>query len=248
MAQREIHDRRTSAAGPDLRCSVRRRRQATGANLVEGRAVTVNELHVVGVRVELPTNQPIVLLREVEGERYLPIWIGAVEATAIAFAQQGVVPPRPLTHDLMRDVLAALGAKLRAVRITEMRDNVFYAELVFDDGREVSARPSDAIALGVAYRGVDLRIGVSPRRGRHRDCGRARGRGRGGEVPRVPRHHLARRLRHEPGLRGVAGPYARGADPRPEVEGSVWQSRPEGPRVALTRAGRVHSVAVPQRL
>jgi uncharacterized protein len=109
----------------------------------------MNELQVVGVRVELPTNQPIVLLREVDGERYLPIWIGAVEATAIAFAQQGVVPPRPLTHDLMRDLLAALGAKLRAVRITEMRDNVFYAELVFDDGREVSARPSDAIALAL---------------------------------------------------------------------------------------------------
>jgi len=112
-------------------------------------AVTMNELQVVGVRVELPTNQPIVLLREVDGERYLPIWIGAVEATAIAFAQQGVVPPRPLTHDLMRDLLAALGAKLRAVRITEMRDNVFYAELVFEDGREVSARPSDAIALAL---------------------------------------------------------------------------------------------------
>jgi bifunctional DNase/RNase len=109
----------------------------------------MNELQVVGVRVELPTNQPIVLLREVEGERYLPIWIGAVEATAIAFAQQGVVPPRPLTHDLMRDLLVALGAKLRAVRITEMRDNVFYAELVFEDGREVSARPSDAIALAL---------------------------------------------------------------------------------------------------
>jgi uncharacterized protein len=109
----------------------------------------MHELQVVGVRVELPTNQPIVLLREVEGERYLPIWIGAVEATAIAFAQQGVVPPRPLTHDLMRDLLAALGVKLRAVRITEMRDNVFYAELVFDNGPEVSARPSDAIALAL---------------------------------------------------------------------------------------------------
>jgi uncharacterized protein len=109
----------------------------------------MNELHVVGVRVELPTNQPIVLLREVGGERYLPIWIGAVEATAIAFAQQGVVPPRPLTHDLMRDVVAALGAKLRSVRISDMRDNVFYAELVFEDGREVSARPSDAIALAL---------------------------------------------------------------------------------------------------
>ena len=64
-------------------------------------------MDVVGVRVEMPSNQPIVLLREVDGERYLPIWIGAVEATAIAFAQQGVVPARPLTHDLLRDVIAA---------------------------------------------------------------------------------------------------------------------------------------------
>ena len=66
----------------------------------------------MGVRVEMPSNQPIVLLREVTGERYLPIWIGAVEATAIAFAQQGVVPPRPLTHDLLKDVLEATGNQL----------------------------------------------------------------------------------------------------------------------------------------
>ena len=72
----------------------------------------MREMDVVGVRVEMPSNQPIVLLREVTGERYLPIWIGAVEATAIAFAQQGVTPPRPLTHDLMRDVLEATGQRL----------------------------------------------------------------------------------------------------------------------------------------
>jgi uncharacterized protein len=107
------------------------------------------QLDVVGVRVEMPSNQPIVLLREVDGERYLPIWIGAVEATAIAFAQQGVVPQRPLTHDLLRDVLAALARPLQEVRITELRDGVFYALLVFDDGTEVSARPSDAIALAL---------------------------------------------------------------------------------------------------
>ncbi len=65
----------------------------------------MREVDVMGVRVEMPSNQPIVLLREVSGDRYLPIWIGAVEATAIAFAQQGVVPPRPLTHDLLKDVL-----------------------------------------------------------------------------------------------------------------------------------------------
>lgn len=109
----------------------------------------MRQLDVVGVRVEMPSNQPIVLLREVDGERYLPIWIGAVEATAIAFAQQGVVPARPLTHDLLRDVLQALGRQLEQVRITELKDGVFYAELIFNDGVEVSARPSDAIALAL---------------------------------------------------------------------------------------------------
>ncbi|MFN8146983.1 MAG: bifunctional nuclease family protein [Candidatus Nanopelagicales bacterium] len=109
----------------------------------------MRQMDVVGVRVEMPSNQPIVLLREIEGERYLPIWIGAVEATAIAFAQQGVVPARPLTHDLLRDVLEALGRRLEAVRITELTDGVFYALLVFDGGVEVSARPSDAIALAL---------------------------------------------------------------------------------------------------
>jgi bifunctional DNase/RNase len=109
----------------------------------------VNELDVVGVRVEMPSNQPIVLLKESDGDRYLPIWIGAVEATAIAFAQQGVVPARPLTHDLLRDVLDALGAQLTAVHITELRDGVFYALLRFASGAEVSSRPSDAIALAL---------------------------------------------------------------------------------------------------
>jgi bifunctional DNase/RNase len=107
------------------------------------------EVEVVGVRVEMPSNQPIVLLRELMGERYLPIWIGAVEATAIAFAQQGVVPPRPLTHDLLRDVLEATGNEVAEIRITEMRDNVFYASLVLASGVEVSARPSDSIALAL---------------------------------------------------------------------------------------------------
>jgi bifunctional DNase/RNase len=109
----------------------------------------VNELTVVGVRVELPSNQPIVLLKESAGDRYLPIWIGAVEATAIAFAQQGIVPARPLTHDLLKDILAAVGANLNAVMITDLRDGVYYADLQFGDGTSVSARPSDAIALAM---------------------------------------------------------------------------------------------------
>lgn len=97
----------------------------------------------------MPSNQPIVLLRETGGERYLPIWIGAVEATAIAFAQQGVTPPRPLTHDLFKDVLEATGQRLTHVQITEVKDGVFYADLVFESGQEVSARPSDSIALAL---------------------------------------------------------------------------------------------------
>jgi hypothetical protein len=109
----------------------------------------VRELDVVGVRVEMPSNQPIVLLREVDGERYLPIWIGAVEATAIAFAQQGVTPARPMTHDLFKDVIEAVGAQLEQVRITEIRDSTYYAELVFSGGIRVSSRPSDSIALAL---------------------------------------------------------------------------------------------------
>lgn len=117
------------------------------------------DLDVVGVRVEMPSNNPIVLLRDRESGRYLPIWVGAVEATAIAYAQQGIVPPRPLTHDLMKDVLGALGVELSEVRITSLEDGVFYATLILSNGAEVSARPSDAIALalrtGSAVRGTE---------------------------------------------------------------------------------------------
>jgi bifunctional DNase/RNase len=109
----------------------------------------VREVDVLGVRVEMPTNQPIVLLREREGGRYLPIWIGAPEAAAITYAQQGVVPPRPLTHDLMRDILAALGHELTEVRIVALRDSVFHAALVIDGKTEISSRASDAIALAL---------------------------------------------------------------------------------------------------
>ncbi|KRC50153.1 MULTISPECIES: bifunctional nuclease family protein [unclassified Nocardioides] len=109
----------------------------------------MREVDVLGVRVEMPSNQPIVLLRETSGDRYVPIWIGAVEATAIAFAQQGVVPPRPLTHDLMKELLAATGSELSEVRITDVKDGVFFATLVLASGVEVSARPSDSIALAL---------------------------------------------------------------------------------------------------
>ena len=110
-------------------------------------------MHLVGVRVEMPTNSPIVLLRESEGQhRVLPIFIGPVEATAIAFAQNGVVTARPLTHDLLRDLLQSLEVEVEAIVITELVEAIFYAEIrMVRDGRRfvVSSRPSDAIALAV---------------------------------------------------------------------------------------------------
>ena len=110
------------------------------------------ELELVGVRVELPHNQPIVLLKEREGTRFLPIWIGPVEATSIAFALQGVVTARPMTHDLLRDVLGSLEVAVDRVVVTDLRDGTFYADIHMDKagtGVVVSSRPSDAIALAV---------------------------------------------------------------------------------------------------
>ena len=110
-------------------------------------------MEVIGVRVEMPSNQPIVLLKEIDGSRFLPIWVGAVEATAIAFAQQGVEPPRPLTHDLMNNLVELLDATLTAVHLTEIKDGIFYATMLLRDSSggqlTISARPSDAIALAV---------------------------------------------------------------------------------------------------
>lgn len=105
------------------------------------------------VRVDLQSNTPVLLLQETEGEgRTLPIFIGSPEATAIAYALQGVVMPRPLTHDLMKDALEALGVAVEHVIITELRASTYYAELHLVQGEQktiVSSRPSDAVALAV---------------------------------------------------------------------------------------------------
>ncbi len=109
------------------------------------------EVELAAVRVDLQSNTPVVLLQETEGSRRtLPIFIGPPEATAIAFAIQGVTTPRPMTHDLMRDLLESLGASLEQVVITELRSTTYFAELqLVVGGRRstVSSRPSDAIAL-----------------------------------------------------------------------------------------------------
>ncbi len=107
-------------------------------------------LDLVGVRMELPNNQPIILLREQGGERYLPIWIGLNEAQAIAMALQGLPTPRPMTHDLMKNLLEELTVNVERIVITELREGTFYAtiEMAQNGSRfEVSSRPSDAIAL-----------------------------------------------------------------------------------------------------
>jgi bifunctional DNase/RNase len=109
---------------------------------------------LVGVRVEVPTNQPIVLLREEDGQRYLPIFIGPPEATAIVYALQGMETPRPMTHDLFKTVMDEFSMRLQRVVITELHDGTFYAEIELDrDGttRRISSRPSDALALAARY-------------------------------------------------------------------------------------------------
>jgi len=108
-------------------------------------------MELVGVRVEMPSSSPIALLREVGGSRrVLPIFIGAPEATAIAFALEEVVTQRPMTHDLLRDILDDLGVSLEKITVTDLRDGTFFAELELNarDGvHTISSRPSDAIAL-----------------------------------------------------------------------------------------------------
>jgi bifunctional DNase/RNase len=110
-------------------------------------------MELVGVRVEIPANTPMVLLQEQEGDqRLLPIYIGSPEASAIHYALEGIDPPRPLTHDLFTSVVGLLDGSLERVLITEVRDHTYYAELhLSTPGGEkiISSRPSDAIALAV---------------------------------------------------------------------------------------------------
>lgn len=121
-------------------------------------------MELVGVRVELPSNTPIVLLRETGGEhRMLPIFIGGPEATALAFALEQVSTPRPMTHDLMKDILVEVGARLDRIVVTELRDSTYFAELhLTTNGRShtVSSRPSDAINLA-ARAGVPIFVDES---------------------------------------------------------------------------------------
>lgn len=107
------------------------------------------EVEVVGVRIEMPANQPILLLKATEPARYLPIWVGAIEANALSIAQRGLTPPRPMAHALLLDTLEVYEASLADVTITGRDGQIFLAELHTSDGKSVSARPSDAVTLAL---------------------------------------------------------------------------------------------------
>ena len=117
---------------------------------------------VDSIRVSLLTQHRVVVLREAESRRYLPIWIGAFEADAIALALQGHEPQRPMTHDLLKTVIGELGATISHILVNDIHDSTFYARIVVEQGShtiEIDARPSDAIALAVR---TDVPIYVEP--------------------------------------------------------------------------------------
>ncbi len=110
------------------------------------------EVHIDSVRISLMTQSRVVVLREVDSQRYLPIWIGAPEADAITLRLQGIQVDRPLTHDLLFNTIRTLGAVVEYVVVTELRNDIFYAEIVLEWNEEevrIDSRPSDALALAV---------------------------------------------------------------------------------------------------
>ncbi|MGD1992966.1 MAG: bifunctional nuclease family protein [Anaerolineae bacterium] len=110
------------------------------------------EVKIAGIQVNLMSNHRVVLLKEIDSDRYLMIWIGPFEAEAINIKLQDVDYPRPLTHDLMKNVIGTLGAEVEQIVVTDLRDDTFYARIILSvDGRyiDIDARPSDAMALAV---------------------------------------------------------------------------------------------------
>ena len=113
----------------------------------------MREMAIDSIRVSLTNYQRVVILKDNDSDRYLPIWIGATEADAIALKLQDVNVPRPLTHDLLETVIESLGAQVNHILVSDLSDDTFYAKIVLQqdggDRREIDSRPSDAIALAV---------------------------------------------------------------------------------------------------
>ena len=113
------------------------------------------EMTIKGLMVDPVTNMPIIILRDQEGQRVLPIWVGVFEANAIALQIENIATPRPMTHDLLRNVIADLKAQVRKIVVSDLNENTFYALIymtVNGDTVAVDARPSDAIALALRVR------------------------------------------------------------------------------------------------
>lgn len=113
------------------------------------------EMVIKGLMVDPVTNMPIIVLRDRDGDRVLPIWVGVFEANAIALQIENIATPRPMTHDLLRNVIDDLNAEVRRVVVSDLRENTFYALIYLAVGEEevaVDARPSDAIALALRTR------------------------------------------------------------------------------------------------
>jgi bifunctional DNase/RNase len=127
----------------DVRCRL--------AGPTKGR-VSVQEMVIYGVSFDMVGKQPIVLLKTIAGNKFLPIWIGHAEAAAILMKLQGAETPRPMTHDLLTDVVAELSAEIAKITVTELRENTFYALITLRAAAseiEIDSRPSDALALAV---------------------------------------------------------------------------------------------------
>ena len=115
--------------------------------------LTLIEMSLEGVRIEFPSQRPILLLKERAGDRYLPIWVGTFEASAIALELSNIKTPRPMTHDLIVNILTGVNIKIESIEICDIRDNTFYAFLNIKQARnkliKIDSRPSDAIAIAV---------------------------------------------------------------------------------------------------
>jgi len=110
------------------------------------------EVNVVNVAIDMKSNMPVIILKDKEGDKTLPIWVGLFEAQAIALALENVKPPRPLTHDLTKSIIEKLKGKVDKVVITELRNNTFYARIMMrrnGESIQIDSRPSDAIALAL---------------------------------------------------------------------------------------------------
>ena len=168
----------------------------------------MQEMQIYGVSFDLVGKQPIVLLKTSDGNKFLPIWIGHPEAAAILMKLQSQTSVRPMTHDLVSDMLEQLGASISRITVTELRENTFYAQItVIQDGQEieVDSRPSDAIALAIrAEAPIYAADDVIAESAIEFEGGGRRGgaRGRGAQVPQLPRGRHAGPVRRRERRRG----------------------------------------------